>query len=450
MEQSGRRTRSDGRHRWAVLAGRRGRRHDRGGRADRGARVRRRGWFGGLQRRSRPRADLPARHRSGADGPIVVFTEGFGDRAPSTTASAAAPHLRPRLPRTRRRGKRRNSTRTSTPSISRRARPRGHRGSRSKTSYRSPWRWMRPARTSRMSSGESRPSSSRRARCAGRRTWERRYPEPSPWTRAGRCVTTLGGRDEPSEVVALDAESGEEPVARECGGWAWNLVSAPIVADGRVLALDVIGGVIAFDADDGRFLWRTEVINPIAPRGQPFLLQGVGAPAPVSADGQVFAVDVTGRVYAFDAETGAPLWDHALNDPSQFSPPLLTSEHVLVPSDSGTLYAIDRRSGHLVGRVDAGGRVPPGVVRRWRPARRASRGSRMPRVGGVRGRRGRSIPRRGRPRPRSISAGCSSGVSSSVVLVVGAVGGPRLARPLQRRLGTGASHPTTGPDGDAR
>jgi outer membrane protein assembly factor BamB len=170
---------------------------------------------------------------------------------------------------------------------------------------------------------------------------------------AGRAlVTTLGGQDKPSEIVALDVEDGNE-LWRASAEDASNLVTTPVVADGRVLTLDAFGGVLAFDAEDGRFLWRTEVVNPLAPR-QPFLLREVGAPAPVSADGQVFAVDVTGRVYAFDAETGAALWDHALNAVSQSSPPLLTDEHVLVPTDAGTLYAVDRRSGHLVWRVDAG------------------------------------------------------------------------------------------------
>ncbi len=166
-------------------------------------------------------------------------------------------------------------------------------------------------------------------------------------------VTTLGGREEPSEIVALDAESGDE-LWRASAEDASNFVSAPVVADGRVLTLDVIGGILAFDAEDGRFLWRTEVVNPIAPRGQPFILQGVGAPAPVSADGQVFAVDVTGRVYSFDAETGAPRWDHALNDPSRSSP-LLTDDHVLVSTDSGRLSAVDRENGHLVWELDTGG-----------------------------------------------------------------------------------------------
>jgi outer membrane protein assembly factor BamB len=168
---------------------------------------------------------------------------------------------------------------------------------------------------------------------------------------AGRAlVTTLGGREEPSEIVALDIEEGEE-LWRASAEDASNLVTAPVVADGRILTLDAFGGVLAFDAEDGRFLWRTEVVNPLAPR-QPFLLREVGAPAPISSDDQVFAVDVTGRVYAFDAETGDPLWDHALNTVSQSSPPLLTDDHVLVPTDAGTLYAVDRRSGHLVWRVD--------------------------------------------------------------------------------------------------
>ena len=168
---------------------------------------------------------------------------------------------------------------------------------------------------------------------------------------AGRAlVTTLGGREEPSEIVALDIEEGEE-LWRASAEEASNLVTAPVVADGRILTLDAFGGVLAFDAEDGRFLWRTEVVNPLAPR-QPFLLRELGAPAPVSSDGQVFAVDVTGRVYAFDAQTGVPLWDHALNAVSQSSPPLLTADHILVPTDAGTLYAVDRRSGNLVWRVD--------------------------------------------------------------------------------------------------
>lgn len=173
-------------------------------------------------------------------------------------------------------------------------------------------------------------------------------------------VTSLGGRDEPSEVVAFDAETGEEEWRGTPEG-ASNLLTPAVAAEGRLVLLDALGGVVALDAQDGRALWRTEVINPLA-QAQPFFLGASGFPAPAVAGDQVFATDVTGRVYAFDGATGAPQWDFALNDPVRFSPPIVTDEHVLVASDSGVLSAIDRSTGHLVWRVDAGANVLRGLA----------------------------------------------------------------------------------------
>jgi outer membrane protein assembly factor BamB len=159
-------------------------------------------------------------------------------------------------------------------------------------------------------------------------------------------------------VWAFDAETGEElwRAAPENGS---NLVSAAVVTEGRILALDAFGGVVALHAEDGRTLWRTEVINPLT-QAQPFSLGDVSAP--VAGEGQVFAADVTGRVYAFDADTGALRWDFALNEANRFSPPVLTDEHVLVATESGLLAAIDRSTGHLAWRVDAGADVLRGLA----------------------------------------------------------------------------------------
>lgn len=159
-------------------------------------------------------------------------------------------------------------------------------------------------------------------------------------------VTTLGTQRTPGLVVALDTSTGDERWRTDGDAVGSNVVSPAVLADGRLLILES-SAVVALDPE-GRLDWRTEVVNP---RRTPFVAIGVGSPAPVSADGQVFAVDQTGRVYALEAETGARLWDFALNDSSPVSPPLLTDRHVLVPTDSGTLYAVDRRSGHLVWRT---------------------------------------------------------------------------------------------------
>jgi outer membrane protein assembly factor BamB len=377
----------------------------------------------------------------GRNGPIVVFTEGFGDRGPSSTPSAGvspSPSPTPSDP-----GEEEEFD--------------SHVNAIDIATGEPVWASPVPLEDVVQTPVAVDRTSAYVADVVGRVTAVELATGEVRWTEdlgtpisgavtldAGRAlVTTLGGRDEPSEIVALDAESGED-LWRAIAENASNLVSAPVVADGRVLTLDVIGGVIAFDADDGRFLWRTEVINPIAPRGQPFLLQGVGAPAPVSADDQVFAVDVTGRVYAFDSETGALLWDHALNDPSQFSPPLVTSEHVLVPTDSGTLYAVDRRSGRLVWRVDAGGSFLRGL---------SDAGDLLV---GVTGFRNATVvafdlddgrPLLDEPSPTTLDIGrlllgfLIGGVILGLVAVL-------LARRLQRRLGP-ALTPDTGVDEDA-
>ncbi|MGH7542139.1 MAG: PQQ-binding-like beta-propeller repeat protein, partial [Gemmatimonadota bacterium] len=160
-------------------------------------------------------------------------------------------------------------------------------------------------------------------------------------------VGTLGEQRAPGLVTALDASSGGELWRSGEDAVLGNLVSGPIVSGERIFALEP-AAVVALDAEGGP-LWRTEIVNP---RTTPFIPRGTATPAPVSAEDQVVAVDVTGRVYALDAETGAELWDHALNDPSSLSPPLLTDEHVIVTSDTGIVYAVDRSSGHLVSRTD--------------------------------------------------------------------------------------------------
>jgi outer membrane protein assembly factor BamB len=172
-------------------------------------------------------------------------------------------------------------------------------------------------------------------------------------------VATVGEQQTPGVVVALDRSTGDEIWRSAEDVVRGNLVSAPVVADGRIIVLEP-ASVVALDAENGRLLWRTEIVNPVAP--YPFSPQGISSVAPVSADGMVFAVDVSGRVYGLDAETGAKLWDQALNDPSPLTPPVLTKDHVLVPTNSGKLYAVDRATGHLVFQIDSGGSFLRGLA----------------------------------------------------------------------------------------
>jgi outer membrane protein assembly factor BamB len=239
----------------------------------------------------------------------------------------------------------------------------------------------------------------------------------------GLLVSTFGDRDTPGSVAELDAATGEERWRTRSDTIVSNLVSAPILADGRILVLEAAGGIVALDPEDGGLLWRTDTVNPRV--GQPFVFQGVAAQAPVSAGGLVVAVDVTGRVYGLDAETGAVRWDQALNDPSPVSPPML------VPADSGTLYAIDRATGHLVWRVDGGDALLRGL---------ADAGDALVAVAGLQDARIVAFERDpsatlfDEPSPTTFDPGglalgyVLGGVLLGTVIVL-------LARPLQRRLG---------------
>jgi outer membrane protein assembly factor BamB len=253
-------------------------------------------------------------------------------------------------------------------------------------------------------------------------------------------VATQGQRQIPGAVVALDRSTGEELWRSPEDVVRGNLVSAPVVADGRILVLEP-GSVVALDPADGRLLWRTEIINPIAP---PFSPQAIAALAPVSADGMVFVVDVTGRAYGLDADTGVELWDQALNDASPLTPAVLTDAHLLVPTNSGALYAIDRTTGHLASRIDTGGTFLRGL---------ADAGDLL--VGVTGADTGEVVALAedpdgvltDEPSPTTVDlgkllAGFALGVVPTAIVAVS------LARPLQRRLGPTPT-PIGGSDDDA-
>jgi outer membrane protein assembly factor BamB len=164
----------------------------------------------------------------------------------------------------------------------------------------------------------------------------------------------------------------------------------------------------------------------------------------VVADDQVFAVDVTGRVFAFDARSGVTEWDHALNDTSSLSTFLVTPEHVLVTTDAGVVHAIDRGTGHLRSSLDVGGSFVRGL---------ADAGEVLVAVDGVEDARVLALAPDpdgvlvDEPSPTTVGVGrmlagfALGGLGVAAIVVL-------LARPLQRRLGPPAGT-DAGPGGDA-
>jgi outer membrane protein assembly factor BamB len=180
-------------------------------------------------------------------------------------------------------------------------------------------------------------------------TGEIRWTEPvgdaiySSITLTGDLALTSapGGDDGGFAVVALDVADGSEAWRYEPGGGAF-FGSTAAFADGTAFATFDDATVRAFDAETGEERWLARM-NDIA-----------AATPPVVVDDLVLTVDVGGQVYAFGSASGERRWDHALNvgRPNVRSAAVATGEHVVVPTTRGEVFAIELATGELVSSTD--------------------------------------------------------------------------------------------------
>lgn len=156
-----------------------------------------------------------------------------------------------------------------------------------------------------------------------------------------------------------------------------QLLARPVVADGRVVAMDAFGSISAFDTRTGDQIWRQswedldlddsvfggglaiddgrvvatftsgEVISLSLANGNEIWRQALTLPlrsAPTIADGIVLVLTADNQVYALDEETGQPSWRHAgffeasavLGGPS----PAVDGGIAIVPYSSAEVFAL--------------------------------------------------------------------------------------------------------------
>jgi outer membrane protein assembly factor BamB len=162
---------------------------------------------------------------------------------------------------------------------------------------------------------------------------------------------------------------------------AWVL-TAPVVAEGRVYAMDGRAGVDAYDAANGRRLWRVTLkpkgqlgdsfggglayskgrlfattgyaqVLALDPKsGKVLWRKDVGAPircAPTVAEGRVFVLTVENQLEVLAAKDGRPLWSHdgipKTVDLLGGASPAVAGEVVVVGDSSGELYALAVENG---------------------------------------------------------------------------------------------------------
>lgn len=189
--------------------------------------------------------------------------------------------------------------------------------------------------------------------------------------------------------VKGDMSSRQKNEVGEGNAFSHTLVPRPVVADGRIYAMDAAGFVSAHELSDiSRKLWVSPAL--VMPReaevmggglaadgGKLYMVSGIGRVAAVdAANGSeswrrelgiplrsaprvagkiVFVITIDSQLFALDAANGATLWTHRgigetaglMNNVS----PTVVSDMVIVPYASGELYALKLDTGDEVWRA---------------------------------------------------------------------------------------------------
>ncbi len=129
------------------------------------------------------------------------------------------------------------------------------------------------------------------------------------WTQPGGVADNVPGHPSLAAKIEKQWRSG---IGRGSGG-DFRILARPIVAAGKVFAMDAKGRVAAFDPTEGRRLWRVDT----APKDADDDVMGGGI---AFDDNKIFATTGFGQVVALAADDGREIWRRQLNNPLRSAP----------------------------------------------------------------------------------------------------------------------------------
>ena len=128
-----------------------------------------------------------------------------------------------------------------------------------------------------------------------------------------------------SQVIALDAKTGERRWAFTGDNWFW---ARPLVVGDVVYVPSTSGTVYALDRATGTERWRSTSVR------------GEVRSAPVLSGGALIVASRKGLVAALDPATGAERWTRQLEKTAFLADPLVLESGVLYVAENGTLYRV--------------------------------------------------------------------------------------------------------------
>jgi outer membrane protein assembly factor BamB len=183
---------------------------------------------------------------------------------------------------------------------------------------------------------------------SGATKWRVRIPTesivPATITEGVVIVATIDGN-----IVGLDAKDGSRKwvVQRQIPALTVRAGSAPVTTRGGGFIGTPTGRLLAFDINTGAIGWEATVANPKGSSELERLIDVAGRPA---FDAQrVCASAYQGRVACFDIQRGTPLWSR---DIGSLSGVVMDDKHVYVTDDKGVAYALDKSTGGTVWKQD--------------------------------------------------------------------------------------------------
>jgi outer membrane protein assembly factor BamB len=125
-----------------------------------------------------------------------------------------------------------------------------------------------------------------------------------------------------------------------------RLVAAPVIAGGKIYTIDTRATVRAFDTRNGAALWSARIEKA----GEKDII-AFGGGVSVGA-GRVFATSGYGLAAAFDAATGAKVWEVDLGIPLRGAP-AVSEGRIFVMTQDNQLYALSADKGETIWEATA-------------------------------------------------------------------------------------------------